>query len=142
MAAVPPQGHPSSAPGGGTVADALPVLPLAAGVVLPGMVVTIGLESDEARAAVAAAGPARTLVLVPRLDARAAESGQNDRFARVGVIGRVENNGTLPDGTAAVVVRAERRAALGVGVMGTGTALWLQVEPLDEPPATDRTDEL
>jgi ATP-dependent Lon protease len=129
MAAVPPPDTSST----GSVAGALPVLPLAAGVVLPGMVVTIGLESDEARAAVAAAGSARQLVLVPRI---------GDRFARVGVVARVENNGTLPDGTAAVVVRAEHRVALGVGVVGTGTALWLQVDPIEEPAPTARTDEL
>jgi ATP-dependent Lon protease len=134
MAAVSPPGpSPSETAGPGANAAALPVLPLTSGVVLPGMVVTIGLESDEARAAVAAAGSDRQIVLVPRLE---------QRFAAVGVISRIENNGTLPDGTDAVVVRAERRASLGVGVVGTGSALWLQVDPLDEPAPTDRTDEL
>src|SRR4051794_36335203 len=133
---------PSSNAAGGIRAGhgprALPVLPLSAGVVLPGMVVTIGLESDEAKAAVEAAPPlagdgARAVALVPRLD---------DRFARVGVLARIENHGTLPDGTAAVVVRAEQRLALGNGVVGTGAALWLEIDPIDEPGATDRTDEL
>jgi ATP-dependent Lon protease len=136
MAAVsPPGASPSARAGSGDEAStrALPVLPLPSGVVLPGMVVTIGLESDEARAAVAAVGAARQLVLVPRID---------DRFARVGVIGRVESDGTLPDGTEAVVVRAEQRATLGVGVVGTGTALWLQVETIGDAPATGRTEEL
>ena len=41
-----------------TTSRTLPILPLPAGVVLPGMVVTIGLESDEARSAVDAAGDA------------------------------------------------------------------------------------
>jgi ATP-dependent Lon protease len=111
----------------------LPILPLSSGVILPGMVVTIGLESDEARAAVDAAGSARTLVLVPRI---------NDRFAHVGVIARIEDQGRLPNETAAVVVRAERRAGLGVGAVGTGTALWVQVEPIEETPPTPRTEEL
>ena len=35
----------------------LPLLPLTSGVVLPGMVFTMALESDEARAATEAAGP-------------------------------------------------------------------------------------
>ena len=39
-----------------TTSRTLPILPLPSGVVLPGMVVTIGLESDEARSAVDAAG--------------------------------------------------------------------------------------
>jgi ATP-dependent Lon protease len=116
-----------------TTAPTLPILPLASGVVLPGMVVTIGLESDEARAAVEAAGAGRTLVLVPRI---------HDRFARVGVIARIEDEGTLPNDTAAIVVRAERRAALGTGALGTGKALWVSVEPIDEREPTDRTDTL
>jgi len=116
-----------------TTAPTLPILPLASGVVLPGMVVTIGLESDEARAAVEAAGVDRSLVLVPRI---------HDRFARVGVIARIEDEGTLPNDTAAIVVRAERRAALGSGALGTGTALWVSVEPIDESDATDRTEAL
>ena len=117
----------------GTTVATLPILPLSSGVVLPGMVVTIGLESTEAQAAVDAAGPDRTLVLVPKI---------NDTFATVGVIARIEDEGTLPNDTAAIVVRAERRATLGVGVLGTGRALWVQVEPIDEPPATERTEEL
>src|SRR5690349_6502652 len=122
---------PSTAPSTGesgpasTTARALPVLPLIAGVVLPGMVVTIGLESDAAKAAVEAAPPtdmgdgetARLVALVPRI---------NDRFARVGVLARIEDHGTLPNGAAAIVVRAEQRVALGTGVIGTGDALWLQ----------------
>jgi ATP-dependent Lon protease len=116
-----------------TTTPTLPILPLASGVVLPGMVVTIGLESDEARAAVEAAGEGRSLVLVPRI---------NDRFARVGVIARIEDEGTLPNDTAAIVVRAERRATLGSGALGTGKALWISVEAIDEAPPTERTDAL
>ena len=48
--------------------SALPLLPLEAGVVLPGMTITLALETDEAREAVKAAGGAGDrLVLVPRL---------------------------------------------------------------------------
>ena len=39
--------------------QALPLLPLTTGVVLPGMVVTLTIESDEAAAAVEAAGRRR-----------------------------------------------------------------------------------
>ena len=46
-----------------------PLLPLTTGVVLPGMVVTIALETDEARSAIAAARSAdETVLLVPRVD--------------------------------------------------------------------------
>ena len=55
----------------------LPVLPLTSGVVLPQMVVTIALETDEAKAAVDAVGADDRLLLVPRL---------GDRYATVGAI--------------------------------------------------------
>lgn len=116
-----------------TATRSLPILPLPDGVVLPGMVVTIGLESEEARDALDAAGTDRSLLLVPRL---------NDRFATVGVIAHVEDDGVLPDGTAAIVIRAEQRARLGTGSVGAGRSLWVEVEPISEPEPSDRTDEL
>jgi len=115
------------------VASTLPVLPLSSGAVLPGMVVTIAVETDEARAALDAIGPDGTVLLVPRVDGR---------YARVGAIAHVEDRGTLPNGTAALVVRAEQRARLGSGVLGTGQALWVEVEPVDDAPPTPRADEL
>ena len=47
--------------------QALPLLPLTTGVVLPGMVVTLTIESDEARAAIGAAaeGDDARLLTVP-----------------------------------------------------------------------------
>ena len=47
----------------------LPLLPLTSGVVLPGMVFTMALETDEARTAAEAAGSVGgELVLVPHID--------------------------------------------------------------------------
>ncbi len=111
----------------------LPVLPLTQGVVLPQMVVTIGLETDEAKAAAAAAVDGGHLLLVPQIDGRS---------ARVGVIASIEDRGQLPDGTPALVIRAERRALVGSGVIGSGDALWVQTEVVDEPAPTPRTEEL
>ena len=71
--------------------NTLPALPLPDGVVLPGMVVTVSAESDEAKAAAAAAEEGRELLLVPRL---------GDRFAKVGTVATVESTGVLPGGTA------------------------------------------
>jgi ATP-dependent Lon protease len=104
-------------------APTLPVLPLRSGVVFPGMVVTIALESDQARAAAEAAGGDGQLLLVPMV---------GDRYARVGVIATVENAGALPNGTDALMIRGERRAVVGAGVVGTSDALWVQAEPLDD----------
>ncbi len=112
----------------------LPLLPLSNGAVLPGMVVTMALETEEAKVAVEAAssGDGR-LLLVPRVD---------DRYARVGTVGKLEDSGELPSGTRAVVVRGLERAVIGAGVPGTGAALWVQVEAVTEPEPTERCFEL
>jgi ATP-dependent Lon protease len=112
----------------------LPLLPLSTGVVLPGMVVTMALESDEAKVAVEAALAAdRRLLLVPRFD---------ERYARVGTVAKVEDSGDMPSGTRAVVVRGLERVVIGAGVPGTGAALWVQVEGISEPPVSERAVEL
>ena len=112
----------------------LPLLPLTTGVVLPGMVVTLTLESDEARTAVAAAGAADdTLLLVPKVD---------DRYSRIGTVAKVEDVGRLPSGMEALVIRGLRRAAVGIGVPGTGDATWVQVEPVEEQDPSPRAKEL
>src|SRR6266511_4421553 len=61
----------------------LPLLPLTTGVVLPGMVVTLTLESPEAAAAVKAARFAGDdLLLVPR--------SEDGHYARVGTVAHIE----------------------------------------------------
>jgi ATP-dependent Lon protease len=108
----------------------LPVLPLTNDVVLPGMVVTLALETDEARAAAEAAGKASdTVLLVPRR----AEGG----YARVGTVARIENQGNLPGGMPALVIRATVRAELGLGVIGETSGLWMHATPLDDGEITD-----
>jgi ATP-dependent Lon protease len=112
----------------------LPVLPLANGAVLPQMVVTIGLETDEARSAAKAAteGDGR-LVLVPRSDGR---------YSRIGTIARVENSGELGNGLQALVVRGLARGRVGVGSPGASGALHVAVDPIDETAPGPRTREL
>ena len=102
----------------------LPLLPLTSGVLLPGMVFTLALESDEAIAAVEAAEAADgNLVIVPFIDGR---------YASVGVVAEVAERGELPGGLAAVAMRGVERARLGTAVPGTGQALWVEVETVDE----------
>jgi len=102
----------------------LPLLPLTSGVLLPGMVFTLALESAEATAAVDAAEAAdRTVVIVPFIDGR---------YASVGVVAEVTERGELPGGLAAVAVRGIERVRLGTAVPGTGQALWVEVEAVDE----------
>jgi ATP-dependent Lon protease len=112
----------------------LPLLPLTSGVVLPGMVFTMALESDEARAAVESARSAGgRLLLVPHIDGR---------FASVGVVAEVMEEGELPGGLNAVAIRGDHRATIGTGVPGTGNALWVEAEPIAEPEATPAAQEL
>ena len=115
----------------------LPLLPLTTGVVLPGMVVTVTLESPEARAAVEAARTADdSLLLVPR---------QGGRYARVGTVAKIEEVGRTPSGAEALVIRGLHRATIGSGIAGTGDATWVQVEPqpdLEGEPVSERVREL
>ncbi|HEV8564799.1 MAG TPA: endopeptidase La [Actinomycetota bacterium] len=112
--------------------QALPLLPLTTGVVLPGMVVTLTIETDEAAAAVEAAGGGE-LLLVPHIDGR---------YARVGTIAKIEDVGRLRNGQEALVIRGLRRAVVGLGVPGTGQATWLHAEPVDDAAPTQRAKEL
>ncbi len=113
----------------------LPLLPLTTGVVLPGMVVTLTIETDDARRAVAAAESTDgELLLVPRV-------GQ--RFAQVGTVAKVEDVGQLRNGMEALVIRGLHRAVVSRGVPGTGDALWVEVDPRPDPDdATARAREL
>ena len=112
----------------------LPLLPLKSGVVLPGMVFTMALESDEARAAVEAAQSAGgKLLLVPHIEGR---------YASVGVIAAITEEGALPGGLQAVAIQGEQRATIGTAVPGTGAALWVEAEPLHEGEPTPAAGEL
>jgi ATP-dependent Lon protease len=102
----------------------LPLLPLTAGVVLPQMVVTLAVESPEARdAAEGALASDRRLLLVPRV---------GTGFAGVGTIARIENEGDLPGGGRALVLRGLARARVGSPVPSEHAGVWLNAEPLTE----------
>jgi ATP-dependent Lon protease len=120
----------------GAATETIPVLPLPGGVILPPMVVTIALESDEAKAAAEAAqANGGEVLLVPKI---------GDRYARVGALARIESTGVLPGGTDALVVRATGRAWVGTGVVGTAgpNALWVTAEPIPDETPTERAKEL
>jgi len=111
--------------------DNLPLLPLTKGVLLPGMVFTMALESDEAIAAVEAAVAAgNSLVIVPFIDGR---------YASVGVIAEITERGDLPGGMSAVAVRGVERVRLGTAVPGTGRALWVEIEPVGDDAGSSST---
>lgn len=116
------------------ITRAVPVLFSNETIVLPGMVVPIELD-DAARAAVEAAkvaaapGESGELLIAPRLD---------DRYPTYGVLATIVQIGRIPNGAAAVV-RGTRRAHIGAGVDGPGTAMWVSVDEVPEPEITDQT---
>ena len=88
---------------------ALPVLPLRNGIVFPNMVVTVSIESDEARRAVAAAESAGgRLLLVPRIE---------DDFASVGTIAEIQE--VQHGDVTAVLIAGVQRATIGIGQPGS-----------------------
>jgi ATP-dependent Lon protease len=112
----------------------MPLLPVNSGVVLPGMVVSVTLDSSPAVAAVAAAGAGDgRVVVVPRV---------SDRYAQVGTLAQVEQEGRLPGGARAAVVRGLQRASIGQGSPGDGDALFVEVEPVATEPPSARAREL
>ena len=117
-----------------TATTTVPLLPLTNGVVLPGMVVTMALESPEAQAAVAAAEDAgERVLLVPRV---------GDRYATVGTLAAIEDRGELVSGVRAVVVRGLDRARIGSGVSGPGRAIWVEARVVAPAEPSDRAREL
>src|SRR6476659_10256038 len=102
--------------------ETLPLLPLTTGVVLPGMVVTLTIESPDAAAAIEAAAHGE-LIVVPWIEGR---------DARVGTVARVEEVGKIRGGAEAAVIRGLHRGVVGIGVPGTGSATWVQIEPVEE----------
>src|SRR5436853_7428060 len=94
--------------------ELIPLLPLNNGVVLPGMVVTIPLERDEAKAAVAAAREGdRLVLLVPRVEGS---------YARVGTVARLEDSRKLPNGIEVAILQGLSRATVGSAAAATGAA--------------------
>ncbi len=99
----------------------LPVLPLRNGVVFPNMVVTVSIESEEARHALAATeSTSGRLVLVPRIDGR---------YSPVGTIVTVQE--VNRDNGVTALIAGETRARIGSGQNGDNGVLWVEVEPVE-----------
>ncbi len=102
----------------------IPLLPLNNAVVLPGMVVTIPLEREEARAAVAAAGEGdRLVLLVPRVEGR---------YAAIGTVAKIEDSRKLPNGVDVAILQGLHRASVGSAAAGTGPALRVLAQPAQD----------
>ncbi|MEE8602040.1 endopeptidase La [Euzebya tangerina] len=105
----------------------LPLLPLPGGVVVPGMVVTIAIESSDARAAIDAAAESRDrVVLVPKVT----DEDGKARFATVGTIASIEQHDRLRGGRRGILVRGLSRGLIGVGAAGAAGATLVEVTPV------------
>lgn len=113
----------STSPNQDQGAEQLPVLPLPDGVILPDMVVTVTMQSPEARQILNSVSNGRLLV-VPRIDGV---------YASVGVIATIADQDSLPDGSPTVTLRAHDRARVGAGVIGSTNGLWVAAHPMTEP---------
>ena len=57
-------------------------------------------------------------------------------YARIGTIARVENEGELPGGGRALVLRGLARAVVGAPLPSEHPGVWVAVDPVTEPAAT------
>ncbi len=64
------------------------------------------------------------------------------KYAPVGTLGVVEQEGRLPNGKPGAVIRGMARVKIGAGTVGPGAALWVHGTVAEEPPASPRTMEL
>jgi ATP-dependent Lon protease len=103
----------------------LPLLALDDRVILPHMAVPIAVESDAARAAIAAAQQSGGLILlVPRID------GQ---YSSIGTVAKVEESGHLPDGREGAALQGLYRGVLNGAAEERTGALWITVDPAPDP---------
>ncbi len=109
-----------------TLTQTLPVLPLRNGVVFPNMVVTVAIESSEARNALDAAELTEgRLVMVPYVDGR---------YSPVGTIVTVQE--VTRDQAVTALIAGGSRARIGSGSSGSKGVLWVEVEPIELPTGT------
>jgi ATP-dependent Lon protease len=102
----------------------IPLLPLNNAVVLPGMVVTIPVEREEAGAAIAAAREGDGLVLlVPRVEGK---------YASIGTVAKIEDSRKLPNGVEVAILQGLHRASVGSAAAGTGPALRVLAQPAQD----------
>ncbi len=108
-----------------------PMLQLGTNVLLPGLRVPLILETPEAQAVVLAAEHAQgRFVAVPRPD---------NKYSAIGTVARVAGRARTAGGTDVVIVDVEERAAIGMGVSGTGDALWVEARLKPDSDVSTRT---
>jgi ATP-dependent Lon protease len=100
----------------------LPVLPLNSGVIFPNMVITVSIETETARRALAATeATGGRLVLIPVVDGE---------YSSVGTVAEVQE---VPDGEGrSAIINGITRARIGAGRPSTNDVLWVEADPIAE----------
>ncbi|MBO9313965.1 MAG: endopeptidase La [Chloroflexus sp.] len=119
--------------------ETLPLIPLEGAVVFPHIVVSLTLDELGVAAAEAAAREGRYVLLVARRPDAPADAPITERLFKVGVVARIEQFGTLPNGASGVVVRGLVRAELGEAIQ---TTPYLRFRFTRRPDVFERTPEL
>ncbi|WP_322822788.1 endopeptidase La [Chloroflexus sp.] len=121
------------------VVETLPLIPLEGAVVFPYIVVSLTLDELGSAAAEAAGREGRQVLLAARRPDAPADASITDQLFSVGVVARIEQIGTLPNGASGVVVRGLVRAVLGEAVQ---TTPYLRFRFTRRPDVFERTPEL
>jgi ATP-dependent Lon protease len=105
------------------ITTSLPVLPLPGGIVFPQMVITVRIESDTAKRALAAAETTGgKLVLIPMVDGE---------YASMGTIAEIQE--VADRGGVSAIISGVVRARIGVGETDGDDVLWVDAESVAEP---------
>lgn len=121
------------------VVETLPLIPLEGAVVFPYIVVSLTLDELGSAAAEAAAREGRQVLLAARRPDAPADAPITEQLFNVGVVARIEQLGTLPNGASGVVVRGLVRAVLSEAVQ---TTPYLRFRFTRRPDVFERTPEL
>lgn len=121
------------------VVETLPLIPLEGAVVFPYIVVSLTLDELGSAAAEAAVREGRQVLLAARRPDAPADAPITDQLFNVGVVARIEQIGTLPNGASGVVVRGLVRAVLGEAVQ---TTPYLRFRFTRRPDVFERSPEL
>jgi ATP-dependent Lon protease len=95
------------------VQQTLPLIALDSAVVFPYTVATLPLDEETTPAAEAALANGRLVVLVARRADAESDAPLATQIHRVGTVARIEQAGTLPNGSTGIVVRGVVRAIIG-----------------------------
>src|SRR5690349_3572543 len=142
--------HPLSSPKGNTMSEprdqattgtpqTLPLIVLDGAVVFPYTVVSLPLGDETAAAADAALKDGRLVLLAARREDADDDAPLAIQLHRVGVVARIEQAGTLPNGVSGIVVRGIVRAVLEEQ---TQSAPYPRFAFAERPDRFERTPEL